>query len=45
MCIYMKTTNTYLPVEVDADIGPHVLGTDGQDLKDRQKDKKVTKKE
>lgn len=29
-------TVTYLPVEVDTDVGTHVFGTEGQDLKDRE---------
>lgn len=28
--------DAYLPVEVDTDVGPHVFGTDGQDLRDRE---------
>lgn len=28
--------DAHLPVEVDTDVGPHVFGTEGQDLKDRE---------
>lgn len=33
------TLDTYLPVEVDADVRPHVLWTDGQDLEDGETQK------
>lgn len=33
------TLDTYLPVEVDADVSPHVLWTDGQDLEDGETQK------
>ena len=29
-------SDTYLPVEMDTDVGSHVLGTNGQDLEKRQ---------
>lgn len=39
-----ETLDTYLPVEVDADVSPHVLWTDGQDLEDRETQKSLLRK-
>lgn len=38
------TLDTYLPVEVDADVSPHVLWTDGQDLEDGETQKSPLRK-
>lgn len=32
-CAFKETMVTHLPVEVDTDVGAHVFGTDGQDLR------------
>lgn len=39
-----ETLDTYLPVEVDADVSPHVLWTDGQDLEDGETQKSPLRK-